>query len=183
MGDACGCICDWNIGDGCDWDARNDDPTADIGCPNPAEDNEDGIGEGMNGLGAGAVRGVCGRSPLGVARPGWGWNAPMPTPTPGEGIGPRERELRLMLRGGNIPAPMPVPMPVGCAAREVGKGLFGLAERPVNGFGFGFGFGSDSLPPFGAVVGREETNCRGRDEFVLGAWSCARSSQRGLFGC
>ena len=131
----------------------------------------------MNGLGAGAVRGVCGRSPLGVARPGWGWNAP--TPTPGEGMGPRERALRLMLRGGNIPAPAPTP--VGSAAREVGKGLFGLAERPVNGFGFGFG--SDSLPPFGAVVGREEMNCRGRDEFVLGAWSCARSSQRGLLDC
>ena len=53
--------------------------------------------EGPNG--AGAVRGVCGRSVLGVERPDCCWRCGW---KPGEGIAPRDRDmplLRLMLRG------------------------------------------------------------------------------------
>ena len=146
-------------------------------------------GEGPNGLGpgAGAVRGVCGRSAPaeGVERPDWscGWK-------PAEGIAPRDSdrdvlgrpELRLMLRGRPPGWNTPIPMPVGCEPRGEGKGLFGLAERPVNGLG------GRERPPFGAgtlmgcVVGGE-ANCKGREEFVLGACSWARSFQTGLPDC
>ena len=141
------------------------------------------------------MRGVCGRSAPaeGVERPDcWCWSCGW---KPGEGIAPRDRDmplLRLMLRGmppapaWNIPVPIPTPIPIpaGCEPRGEGKGLFGLAERPANGLG-----GRERPPPFGAgtpmgcVVGGGEANCKGREEFVLGAWSWARSFQTGLPDC
>ncbi len=161
----------------CGW--PNDDDAADIGCcvyepGKPA----DGKGEGTNGLGEGAIRGVCGRSvPVGVERPGCGWKA-------GEGRAPRDMVdiplLRLILRG--RPPAWNIPIPVGWEPKEEGKGLLGLAERPVNGFGKDrpLLFGAGTF--MGCVVERG-ANCKGREEFVLGAWSCARSFQRALLEC
>ena len=95
FGEGDGWSCGCGVRSGC---PKDDDTAADMGIGvNPADEGPNGLGPG-----AGAVRGVCGRSAPaeGVERPdcwcwSWGWK-------PGEGIAPRDRDmplLRLMLRG------------------------------------------------------------------------------------